>query len=217
MPELAPVVRMVLEKRRQVPACESVLVALSGIDGAGKGHVAGLTVAALRDLGVNAVAINIDGWHHLPARRFGEERSAEHFYHHAFRFEEMFERLVLPLKRNRAIRVEANLARTEETATTYYAHTYDFADVDVIVLEGIFLLKRAFRQLYDGTMWVNCSFATALERALRRGQEGLPPEETVRAYQSLFFAAQRIHITLDDPQSAANVIVNNDPRLEAPI
>jgi uridine kinase len=170
--------------------------------------VAERIVARLHPKGVNAVAVSIDGWLNLPSRRFHKERPAEHFYRHAIRFEDMFEQLILPLKRQRSIRIEADLV--EETATTYHRHTYDFRGLDVIVLEGIYLLKRAFRHYYELALWVDCSFETALVRALRRGQEGLPLDDTIQAYQTIYFPAQYIHFALDDPQSAADAIVEND-------
>lgn len=196
------------EERRRLPAHESLLVAVSGIDGSGKGYVTGLIVDQLRQEGLNAVAINIDGWLNLPSQRFNPDRPAEHFYHHAIRFEDMFTRLILPLRRGRSLRIEADLV--EETASEYHQYVYEFWDVDVIVLEGIYLLKRAFRKHYDLAIWVDCSFETALVRALRRGQEGLSPDATIRAYQTIYFPAQYIHFALDDPRSTADMIVNND-------
>ena len=53
----------------------------------------------------------------------------------------------------------------------------------------------------------------ALERALRRGQEGLPPEQVVRAYETIYFPAQRIHFERDEPRSGADLVLGNDPRL----
>ncbi len=207
MVDIHAAAEMILAGRRRIPAHESMLVAVSGIDGSGKGYVTEQTVACIQKA-VHAVAVNVDGWLNLPPRRFHEERPAEHFYRHAIRFDDMFAQLILPLKRQRSIRVEADLA--EETATVYHRHVYDFRDVDVIVLEGVYLLKRAFRRYYDLALWVDCSFETALVRALRRGQEGLPPDETIRVYQTIYFSAQYIHFALDNPQSSADVILDND-------
>lgn len=211
LPDVQAVVKTILDQRPYVPAGESMLVAVSGIDGSGKGYVTAQIVAGLGQQGVHAVSINIDGWLNLPPRRFNPERPAEHFYEHAIRFDEMFEQLVLPLKRNRSVWVEADFA--EETASEYRKHTYDFRNVDIIMLEGIYLLKPAFRRYYDWTLWVDCTFETALERALQRGQEGLPPAETIRAYHTIYFPAQEIHFLLDDPRSAAAAILINDLRL----
>jgi uridine kinase len=211
MSELEPVADAILARRASVPPTESILAAVSGIDGCGKGYVTARLVAELKERDIHAVGINVDGWLNLPSRRFSSERPAEHYYQHAIRFEDMFEQLIVPLKRQRSVHVEMDFA--EETAQAYRRHTFDFTDVDVIVLEGIYLLKRSFLHYYDWTLWVDCSFETALERALQRGQEGLPPEETIRAYQTIYFPAQENHFRVDQPQAAANAIWVNDPRL----
>lgn len=75
------------------------------------------------------------------------------------------------------------------------------------------LFKRAYRAYFDLAFWVECTFETALERALRRGQEGLPPDETIRAYESIYFPAQRIHFACDNLRGTADFIIINDPRL----
>ena len=55
------------------------------------------------------------------------------------------------------------------------------------MLEGIFLFKRELQQCYDFRLWIDCSFKTALERALSRLQEGLPPADTIAAYERIYF------------------------------
>lgn len=202
----------ILEVRRSVSKQRSLLVAVSGIDGSGKGYFTAQIVKALQVKGVRAASIEIDGWLNLPHVRFSTVNPPEHFYLQAIRFDEMFEQLVLPLRDRRSLRVEADF--TEETAADYRRHIYEFEDIDVLVLEGIYLLKRAFRAHYDLSVWIECSFVTALERAITRAQEGLHPEETVRAYRTVYFPAQEIHFQRDNPRGAATLIVNNDPRLD---
>ena len=182
MDDLQTVLPMILNPRRLDPPDESLLIAVSGIDGSSKGYDSAQIVADLRRRGLHAVVIGVDGSLNLPAQHLDRNRPAEHFYLHTIRFDEMFATLVLPLKRERSIRVDDDYV--EETAGAYGRHTSDFRDVDVVVLGGIFLLKRAFRRFYNGTIWVDCTIETALERALRRGQEGLPSDETIHAYQS---------------------------------
>jgi uridine kinase len=210
-PDISPAVDLVASARGRVPAARSVLAALSGIDGSGKGWVTGAIAAALRDRGLRVAPINIDGWLNLPAVRFAASDPAGHFYRRAIRFDELFAELVLPLRDRRSVRVEADFA--EETATAYRKQLWEFRDVDVILLEGIYLLQERLRPHYDVSIWIDCSFETALERALARGQEGLPPEETVRAYRTIYFPAQEIHFAKDDPRAAASLVLPNDPRL----
>ncbi len=212
MIDIQQAIAKIIRRRQDVPAQRSVLVAISGIDGSGKGHLTRLIVEQLCRTGLNSIHLNVDGWLNLPAKRFSKEHPAQQFYDHAIRFEEMFQQLVLPLRKARSISLMADF--TEETATSYRQHLYQYRDVDVIVLEGIYLLKEAFRSYFDLSFWIECSFETALERALQRGQEQLPPAETIQAYETIYFPAQRIHFAKDNPRSAADFIIANDPRLE---
>ena len=158
---------------------------------------------------MRAVAINVDAW--LNIERFDASDPAEHYYHHAIRHEAMFAQLIFPLRDHRSLRTEINYA--DETATEYRRRVYEFEDVDVIVLEGIYLLKRVFQAYYDLSIWIECSFETALERAVSRGQEGLSPEETIRDYRTIYVPAQEIHFQRDNPKAEATLTVNNDARL----
>jgi uridine kinase len=207
MGDLRTIVDRILELRPSVRD-RAVLVALSGIDGSGKGWLTARIAAELQSAGVKAANINIDGWLNLPAKRFSRTDPAEHFYRHAIRFDDMFAQLVLPLRDRRSVYVEADFA--EETATEYKRHLYDYRNIDVILFDGIYLFKREFRQYYDLSIWVESSFETALKRALARGQEGLPPAETIHAYETIYFPAQGIHFHRDHPKQAATMIFNND-------
>lgn len=174
MTEHTSAVEAILAQRTAVPRARSVLAGITGIDGSGKGYVAERIAAQLRERGVRVAEINVDGWLDLPSRRFSPINPAEHFYDHAIRFEEMFARLVLPLKESRSCRLVAELADATD-AEVYRRHVYEFEVIDVILLEGIFLLKRAHRHHLDLSFWIDCTFETALERALARGQGGSRP------------------------------------------
>lgn len=208
MIQLNSLISAVVARREEIPRDRALLVAISGIDAAGKGYCAAKIARSLGERRLNVALIGVDGWLNLPQVRFDEENPAKHFYENAFRFEEMFETLVLPLRQNREI--DLRMDYTEETATSYREHRYQFREIDVILLEGIFLLKQSLRRHFDLTCWVECSFETALARAIKRCQEGLPPRETVRAFTTIYFPAQRIHFRRDAPRSSADLILPNE-------
>jgi uridine kinase len=211
MLELEAISERILETRSRIPAKRCALIAVTGIDASGKGYLAAKLAEMLRRASLRIANINIDGWLNLPRVRFSETNPAENFYLNAIRFDDMFAQLIFPLRDRRSLHVEMDFA--EETALTYRQQTCEFEDIDIILLEGIYLLKRDFQRHYDLSYWIDCSFETALERALARGQEGLPPEATIKAYRTIYFPAQEIHFWKDYPRAAANTIINNDPRL----
>jgi uridine kinase len=184
------------------------LVAVSGIDSSGKGYMAARIAERLTQEGANVALIGIDGWLNLPPVRFGQENPGLHFCRHAFRFDQMFSDLVDPLARDGEIDLVMDF--TEETAHEYRRQRYSFSDIDTVLLEGIFLFRRDLRFRYDLKVWIACSFETALRRAIVRSQEGLTPEDTTKAFQTIYFPAQEIHFSLDDPKSLADLVLIND-------
>jgi uridine kinase len=211
MPNLLPTIEKIIAARHELPAARASLIAISGIDASGKGYLTALLAEALQRRGYRVANINIDGWLNLPHVRFSENHPAEHFYRHAIRFDEMFRELIFPLRDRRSLSLEVDY--TEETAAAYRKRSFVYDGIDIILLEGIFLLKRAFQSYYDLSFWVDCRFETALERALARGQEGLQPDATLRAYRTIYFPAQEIHLTCDEPKTAASQTIPNDTRL----
>jgi uridine kinase len=208
MSDIDEVTGQILRRRATIPDTRCVLVGVSGIDGSGKGYVARQLEARLALHGVTPAILNVDGWLNLPARRFNQNDPAENFYKNAIRFDQFFTQLVIPLRDRRSVHLEADF--TEETASQYRKHTYDFKDVSVILIEGIFLFKRQYRTHFDLAIWIECSFPTALARAINRAQEGLSAAQTIAAYETIYFPAQRIHLTHDHPRENADAIFEND-------
>src|SRR5262249_4366336 len=159
---------------------------ISGIDGSGKGFVSAKLADALRAKSLNVALISADDWLNLPKVCLNPENYAEHFYSHAIRLDEMFERLIVPLRNHRKVDVLADCG--DAKAVSHRKHRYIFENIDVVLLEGIFLFKPGYREYLDLKIWIECSFQTALRRAIARGQEGLPPAETQYAFETIYFA-----------------------------
>lgn len=214
MSNLDETVREILARRANVPDSRSLLVGVSGIDGCGKGYLAAQLQAHLALQGVISSILNVDGWLNLPQKRFDRDAPAVNFYQNALRLDQFFSQLVLPLRDGRSIHLVADFV--EETASDYRQHTYAYRDVSVLLVEGIFLFKPQYREFFDLAIWINCSFATALARAIDRAQEGLSPANTIAAYDTIYFPAQRIHLAQDKPRENADLVFDNDTYLRAP-
>jgi len=205
--QVAKFIDGIVAQRAETPANRAVLVGISGIDAGGKGFITAKIARRLREAGWRVATINADDWLNLPEVCLSRRTPGEHFYEHAMRFDEMFDQLIVPLKENRAVSFIADCA---DARGKRRKHRYEFRKIDIILLEGIFLFRPAYRNCFDLTVWVDCSFATALKRAITRCQEGLPPAETIRAFSTIYFPAQRIHFSRDNPQGAADFIIQND-------
>lgn len=183
-------------------------VAISGIDASGKGHTTKLLQEELERRGYSFANINIDPWQNPISIRLKEENAAENFYNHVFRWDDVFEQLILPLKMNKSICLQTKLIRTD--TDEYYSHTYHYENIDVLLIDAILLFQQKFLNYYDFRIWVDCSFETGLQRAIRRNVEKLDEEKLIRDYHKYYYAAQRLHLEKDNPVAFADVIYNND-------
>jgi uridine kinase len=208
LPVTLPTLVNTIQAARQThdPA-RALLVGLSGIDGAGKGWVARQLETALTTRGFRLAVLTVDDWLNLPPVRFAPHGPAVHFYTHALRLEDFCATLLRPLQATRSVDVVADIAN--EMAPSFRPHRYCYQDVDIVLAEGIYLFKRALRDAYDLAVWVDCSFDTALARAVARGQEGLPPDATIEAYRTIYFPAQHHHFRVDQPQDEADYLLPN--------
>jgi len=194
-------------RRAHLPKRRAMLVGISGIDASGKGFLTENLAAQLESADYRCGVINVDAWLNLPHVRFGNIDPGKHFYHHALRLDEMFESLVLPLRSARTARV--TVERAEETACFFQPYRYEFDDIDIILLEGIFIFKTRYLHHFDLRIWIECEYNVALHRAVARAQEGLLPEKTIEAYRGIYFPAQRIHFGIDSPQTNADLVFAN--------
>ena len=96
-------------RRLESKSNRALLVAISGIDASGKGSLASRLSTNLKRLGMNVATIGIDPWQTSPALRQEAADPAEHFYLHGYRFEDLFEWVVEPLRRDRALDLEVEL------------------------------------------------------------------------------------------------------------
>src|SRR6185369_1664392 len=140
MNEIGVVTSEILKRRHEMPVEQCMLAGISGIDASGKGYVATLIDRELQRSSIRTALIHADDWLNLPSVRFSATSPGSHFYERALRSDEMFERLILPLKHDRSVRLTAEIAK--ETDNRFHEFEYLFENIDVILLEGIFIFKE---------------------------------------------------------------------------
>ena len=181
------------------------LVAISGIDGSGKSTIADEVAAVLTAEGRRVALVRLDDWR-TPARvRFIADDPAPHFLDHAYRFDDLFTQLVDPLVRDGSLHlvVDSYPAGADEPVRRLVSHD----QVDLVVVEGIFLLERGVRERFDRTYWIDCPAEVALGRALGRNQEGRPPDQLRHDYETIYQPAQQLHLERAAPLANADVVV----------
>jgi uridine kinase len=207
--KISELVSTIVEKYHTHSLETAFTVAISGIDAAGKGHISNLLEKELTAKGYRVALINTDPWQNPIAIRLQKKGAAENLYEHIFKWDEFFEQLIFPLKKNKNILLQTKGIRTD--ADIYYPLVYDYENIDILLIEGILLFKKKYISYYDNKIWIDCSFETGLKRALGRNAENRAEKELISDYETYYYAAQHLHFKRDNPMAVADIVFNNDP------
>lgn len=201
----------IVEKLKIHSSTNTFTVGISGIDASGKGYITGFLQKELEKRNYKVANINVDPWQNPIPIRLQEEDPAENFYKNVFRWDNFFSQLIVPLRTNRHIYLQTTLIRTD--GDFYYSFIYDFNDIDILLIEGIFLFKQELLNYYDWKIWIDCSFETGIYRAIERNSEKLSREQLIHDYDTYYYPAQIYHFQRDDPKDVSNIIYCNDELL----
>lgn len=186
----------------QKESTKAQIVAISGIEGGGKRALAEKVAAALKLEGISVAIVHTDDWEAAESVRFNIMSSPEEYYLNAYRFDEMIEQLILPLKLFGSIKTSVTL----ENVMTPRTVEYDFTDIDIILIEGVYLLQEAYLDLYDYTCWVESDFDAAFTRLTGQSYIEQSQEALVNIFEMLIKPAGQYHIYTDNPQGHADSI-----------
>ncbi len=201
----------VVENYQQQLSSSAFTVGISGIDASGKGYITKLLQEELEQRGYKVANINIDPWQNPIPVRLQQGNAAANFYKNVFRWDDVFNELLKPLKQERSIFLKTQLIRTD--ADIYYTHIYRYEGIDILLIEAILLFQDRFLPFYDYKIWIDCSFETGMRRALARNVEKLEQKRLEDDYNVYYYAAQRLHFEKDNPVSHADLIIDHDSDL----
>lgn len=201
----------IIEKFKIHSSTNTFTVGISGIDASGKGYITGFLQKELEKRNYKVANINVDPWQNPIPIRLQKDDPAENFYQNVFRWDNFFTQLIVPLRTNRHIYLQTSLIRTD--GDFYYSFIYDFNDIDILLIEGIFLFKQELLNYYDWKIWIDCSFETGIYRAIERNSEKLSREQLIHDYNTYYYPAQIYHFQRDDPKVVSNIIYCNDELL----
>lgn len=194
-----------------VRPAERAVIAVDGVDGAGKTHlVAELMALAPHVAGRQVLGVSMDGFHHPRQRRYAQGATAQTYYRDAFDYP-AFTRLVLdPFRAGREIVPAAHDVSTDRPLRPDPVEVDDDA---VLLVEGVFLHRPELVALWDATLFVHVPFEVSVPRGLARlpASARRPGEEDPEhAAHTRYVGAQRFYLEQAPVQQATWVLDNSE-------
>lgn len=183
-----------------------VIVAIDGVDGAGKTVLARELAALIRPS--RAVArTSVDGFHRPAAERYAQGRSAETFYADSYDHDALVEHLVRPFRAGRAY-AQAVFDVEADRPDTRLA---DPPGPDTVLLvDGIFLHRPELVALWDASLWVDVPLEIAIRRGNARfGPVGPDAADPDAPGNARYVGGQRLYMAACRPALRATWVLDN--------
>ncbi len=193
------------EVRRHYPAGR-VIVAVDGVDGAGKTFFADGFADVFAEEGAAVYRASIDGFHRPRAERYARGRmSPEGFYLDSYDYATFRRVLVDPFRVGGSTGFELavfDVARDAPVEAEWKTAPRDA----VLVIDGIFLHRPELRDLWDWSVWLDVPPRVSFARmALRDGGDPDPDAPANARYRR----GQELYLRDADPRAAASAVVDN--------
>ncbi len=197
------------EVRRDYPAGRIVL-AIDGIDGAGKTVFADGLAETFAELGVAVYRAGVDDFHRPRAERYARGRDdPEGFYRDSYDDATLRRVLIDPFRDGAqtsgatGFQLAAfDLARDAPVEAQWVTAPRDA----VLIVDGIFLNRPELRGIWNWSLWLDVPFEIAYARmALRDGCDPDPLAPSNRRY----YEGQQLYLRDAQPVAAASAIVDN--------
>lgn len=207
------VLRRLLTAICEVRPGHRAIVAVDGLDGAGKTVLAEELVGLARaDKSARQIAsVSIDGFHYPRAVRYAQGRGPESFYRDSYDYTAFERAVVTPFRQGTAIipavwDVDADEPESPEGL--------DLPEDCVLLVDGIFLHRPELREIWDASIWVEVPFEVSVPRGNQRFPH-LGDSDPESGANHRYVGGQRLYFAEAAPWERATWVIDNAD-LDAP-
>ncbi|GAA1670180.1 uridine kinase [Microbacterium lacus] len=187
-----------------------VIIAVDGIDGAGKTVFADSFADVFAEDGSAVFRASIDDFHRPRAERYARGRqSPEGFYRDSYDLTTFRRVLIDPFREGGQTGASTGfqLAAFDVVRDQPVESAWTTAPRDaVLIVDGIFLHRPELRNLWNWSVWLDVPIDVAAQRlALRDGSDPSPSAPSNARYRQ----GQELYLKEANPRAAASAIVDN--------
>lgn len=198
---------------------ERAVIAVDGVDGAGKSHlVAELASLAPHVAGREVRTVSIDGFHRPRAQRLARGTGPDSFYQDSYDYEAFRKHVLRPFRAGREFSPAVHDVATDQPV---HPDPVETAEDALLLVDGIFLRRPELAREWDATLMLWVPLAVSVPRGNarfpdRHGHDD--PADPVNARyvggQRLYLQQARVHPPtwiLDNTNLQQPVLIDPDP------
>jgi uridine kinase len=81
-------------------------------------------------------------------------------------------------------------------------------DDGILIVEGVFLQRKEWRDFFDLVLYIDCPRSTRFERVTSRGHHDIQDQERIERYKRRYWAAEDYYLETEKPLQRADLVWN---------
>ncbi len=192
-----------------------IMVAINGIDGVGKTHLAQKLSSNLVKKKKNTIHLSIDNFANFRNKNNGnphvnKETAAQWHYEDAFDFLTFKNSVIDPIKniRNGKAYIKTKVFSWHADESVSSPPSLVTNDT-IIIVDGVFLFHPSLVNSWDFKIFLSADFEHVLLRALDRDSSTLEDRrQKEREYRNCYYAAQKMYFETVRPEEISDIVIN---------
>jgi len=187
-----------------------MLVAFDGVDTSGKTTLANAVYSNLKLRNIEAINVSIDKFHNPKDIRIQKgELSPEGFYFDSFNYDKIIEFIISPVKNGKTTII--NGIYDYKTESYLDQQITPISKNTIILFDGIFMHRDEVDHYWDLSIFLDISFTTVRQRAIKRDKEYFGSDEKVlEKYNKRYIPGEELYLGLCNPQARADFVIDNN-------
>ena len=187
------------------------LVGIDGVDGAGKTTFADELAVLVAECGNDVIRISLDDYLNPRSVRYAQGRTSPRgFFEDSYAYEKFHDEVLEPLANDgsgRYRKASYDLAHETPVKSPWLVAP----DNAVVIIDGMFLHRRAFaqsrtRKVWDISVWLDVPFEETYRRLHERGTANQDPLDPSNAR---YYEGQLLYLRECRPADKADLVVDN--------
>lgn len=184
------------------------LIAIDGVDGAGKTSLADGWAAYLRENGQSVIRASVDGFHRPRQQRYRQGQfSPQGFFEDSYHYPALFAKLLTPLRQGQPC-YTAVFDHLTDQAVSSPAIPYQAGCL--LLFDGIFLHRPELAACWDWSLFLAVDFENSVPRGNQRfrSTEKSADPDPRHLSNRRYVEGQQIYLDTCQPQTKASLVID---------